>query len=51
VVARALVGGGFDLLGLHQTGLSLEEIFLQLTKTDAAAEPNVVPTAAHEVSA
>jgi ABC-2 type transport system ATP-binding protein len=35
-LARALVGQGFGLLGLQQLGMSLEEIFLQLTTTDNA---------------
>jgi ABC-2 type transport system ATP-binding protein len=38
-LARAVVQGGFDLLGLSQAGMSLEEIFLHLTTTDAAAPP------------
>jgi ABC-2 type transport system ATP-binding protein len=33
-VARAVVGGGFDLLELRPLGLSLEEIFLQLTRDE-----------------
>jgi ABC-2 type transport system ATP-binding protein len=36
-VARALVGQGFDLLSLHQVGMSLEEIFLHLTTTEVVA--------------
>jgi ABC-2 type transport system ATP-binding protein len=36
-LARAVVQKGFDLLGLSQVGMSLEEIFLHLTTTDAAA--------------
>jgi ABC-2 type transport system ATP-binding protein len=35
-LARTLVGQGFGLLGLQQLGMSLEEIFLQLTTTDVA---------------
>ncbi len=31
-IARRLVGAGFDLLELGSTGVSLEEIFLQLTR-------------------
>lgn len=31
-VARALVGAGYDLLEMRPVGLSLEEIFLQLTR-------------------
>jgi ABC-2 type transport system ATP-binding protein len=37
-IARAVVQKGFDLLGLSQVGMSLEEIFLHLTTTDAAEE-------------
>jgi ABC-2 type transport system ATP-binding protein len=36
-LARAVVQGGFDLLELQRMGMSLEEIFLHLTTTDAAA--------------
>jgi len=45
-VARALVGQGFDLLGLHQVGMSLEEIFLHLTTTEvvSSASPGAEPT-------
>ena len=44
-LARAVVQGGFDLLGLEQVGMSLEEIFLHLTTTDAAEEsPAAEPT-------
>jgi ABC-2 type transport system ATP-binding protein len=35
-LARAVVEKGFDLLGLQEIGMSLEEIFLSLTTTDAA---------------
>jgi ABC-2 type transport system ATP-binding protein len=38
-VAAALVGKGHALLGLQQVGMSLEEIFLHLTTTDAAEPP------------
>jgi ABC-2 type transport system ATP-binding protein len=37
-LARAVVQKGFDLLGLGQVGMSLEEIFLHLTTTDAAQD-------------
>jgi ABC-2 type transport system ATP-binding protein len=37
-LARAVVQKGFDLLGLSQVGMSLEEIFLHLTTTDVADE-------------
>jgi len=48
-LAWAVVTRGFGLLGLQQVGMSLEEIFLHLTTTDAAAAPAAVPEA--EVSA
>jgi ABC-2 type transport system ATP-binding protein len=35
-LARSLVHGGYGLLGLQQMGMSLEEIFLHLTTTEAA---------------
>ncbi len=35
-LARAVVSNGHGLLGLQQVGMSLEEIFLQLTTTDTA---------------
>ncbi len=47
-LAATLVGKGFGLLGLQQSGMSLEEIFLHLTTTDSAAEPAPART---EVSA
>jgi ABC-2 type transport system ATP-binding protein len=37
-LARAVVQKGFDLLGLQQVGMSLEEIFLHLTTSEAHAE-------------
>jgi ABC-2 type transport system ATP-binding protein len=46
-LARAVVQKGFDLLGLSQVGMSLEEIFLHLTTTDAAAENKDELTAAN----
>ncbi len=33
-ISRAVVEGGFELLGLRQGGMSLEEIFLHLTTSD-----------------
>jgi ABC-2 type transport system ATP-binding protein len=36
-VARSVVGGGFDLLEMKSTSMSLEEIFLQLTSEDNSA--------------
>lgn len=39
-VARAVVSAGYDLLELCQVGMSLEEIFLQLTRDDQE-EPNL----------
>ena len=49
-LARAVVQKGFDLLGLQQAGMSLEEIFLHLTTTDAAAEAHTPAQSAQEVS-
>jgi len=45
-LARAVVQKGFDLLGLSQVGMSLEEIFLHLTTTDAAVENPPPPSGA-----
>jgi ABC-2 type transport system ATP-binding protein len=36
-LAAAIVSRGLGLLGLHQAGMSLEDVFLQLTTTDTAA--------------
>jgi len=36
-VARVVVGAGYDLLEMRPIGLSLEEIFLQLTRDETAA--------------
>jgi len=47
-LARAVVQKGFDLLGLQQMGMSLEDIFLHLTTTEPAAE---APPAAPEAGA
>jgi ABC-2 type transport system ATP-binding protein len=50
-IARAIVSRGLDLLALQQIGMSLEEIFLHLTTTDAAhAEAGAAPRSA-EVTA
>jgi ABC-2 type transport system ATP-binding protein len=35
-VARAVVNAGYSLLEMHPVGLSLEEIFLQLTREEPA---------------
>jgi len=45
-LARSIVQKGFDLLGLNQVGMSLEEIFLHLTTTDAAEETSAPPPSA-----
>ena len=45
-LARAAVQSGHDLLGLQQVGMSLEEIFLHLTTTEAHAEPAAAPAEA-----
>jgi ABC-2 type transport system ATP-binding protein len=52
-VARAVVGAGHDLLSLQQAAMSLEDIFLQLTTTDAAdvPAPAAAAPAAPEVNA
>jgi ABC-2 type transport system ATP-binding protein len=47
-VARALVGAGFDLLELRPIGLSLEEIFLELTREEPAPPEFVEETEAPE---
>ncbi len=36
-VAKAVINAGYDLLELRPVGMSLEEIFLELTRDDAAA--------------
>ena len=38
-VASAVMNAGFDLLELRPVGMSLEEIFLELTREDAASAP------------
>jgi len=48
-LARAAIARGLDLIGLQQSGMSLEEIFLHLTTTDLAAAPP--PSADAAVSA
>jgi ABC-2 type transport system ATP-binding protein len=40
-VARAVVGAGFDLLDFHSVNLSLEDIFMELTR-DEPPVPNMV---------
>jgi ABC-2 type transport system ATP-binding protein len=35
-VARMVVSAGYDLLEMHPVGMSLEEIFLELTREDPA---------------
>src|SRR5512138_3660301 len=34
-VAKAVIGAGYDLMELRPVGMSLEEIFLELTREDA----------------
>jgi ABC-2 type transport system ATP-binding protein len=41
-VARALIEAGYDLLQLHVINLSLEEIFLQLTREENPTNPSLV---------
>jgi ABC-2 type transport system ATP-binding protein len=43
LLARAVVGRGFDLLALQQVGMSLEDIFLHLTTTEPHADPAPPP--------
>jgi ABC-2 type transport system ATP-binding protein len=49
-LARAVVGAGWELMELHAVGLSLEEIFLQLTSSSSPPPPHspvaALPTAA-----
>ncbi len=49
-VARCIVQKGWDLVGLHQAAMSLEDIFLQLTTSDQA-EGSAAPAASSEVTA
>ena len=37
-VAKTIIQSGYDLLEMHAVGMSLEEIFLELTKEDTAAK-------------
>lgn len=48
-IARQVVQNGFDLLELHAANLSLEEIFLQLTRDEPGALNQTEPTAAEQV--
>jgi len=52
-LARAVIQKGYDLVGLTQASMSLEEIFLQLTKSDGedAASESAANTATTEVNA
>jgi ABC-2 type transport system ATP-binding protein len=43
-LARAVVEAGWELNELHAVGLSLEEIFLQLTSSTKEGEPETTPT-------
>ncbi|HEY6552412.1 MAG TPA: ATP-binding cassette domain-containing protein [Vicinamibacteria bacterium] len=42
-LAAAIVSRGLGLLGLHQAGMSLEDVFLQLTTTDTATPAPPAP--------
>jgi ABC-2 type transport system ATP-binding protein len=44
-LARAVVGAGWDLNELRPAGMSLEEIFLQLTGSETPVEPVAEPAA------
>ncbi len=46
-LAAAVVSRGLGLLGLHQAGMSLEDIFLHLTTTDSATAPAVATPEVH----
>jgi ABC-2 type transport system ATP-binding protein len=48
-LARAVVEGGWDLLELRTVGMSLEDIFLELTTDDAAHARSAEATEAEEV--
>ena len=48
-VARAVIASGLDLVGLAQTGMSLEDIFLSLTTTESVHGD--VPPATAEMTA
>ena len=50
-IARCVVQKGWDLLGLTQAGMSLEEIFLHLTTSDEATNAGTAPAAPEEVNA
>jgi ABC-2 type transport system ATP-binding protein len=50
-VARAVIARGLDLVGMQQAGMSLEEIFLHLTTTDAAGEEAAAPPPAEPAPA
>jgi tetratricopeptide (TPR) repeat protein len=50
-IAAAVVGKGFALLGLHQQGMSLEDIFLQLTTTDTAEAAHAAAAPHEEATA
>jgi ABC-2 type transport system ATP-binding protein len=47
-VARAVVGAGYDMLEMRPVGLSLEEIFLQLTRDEPAPPETAEDEAAEE---
>ena len=46
-LAAAVVSRGLGLLGLHQAGMSLEDIFLELTTTDSATAPAAATPEVH----
>jgi ABC-2 type transport system ATP-binding protein len=47
-IARCVVQKGWDLLGLTQAGMSLEEIFLHLTTSDEPTQLGGTAAAASE---
>ena len=49
-LARAIVSGGWNLLELRTMGMSLEEIFLELTRAEKGAEPAARGARSQEVA-
>ena len=49
-LARAVVHGGWTLLELRPMGLSLEEIFLELTREEAEASTAATPPKGKEAA-
>jgi ABC-2 type transport system ATP-binding protein len=45
-VARAVLGAGYDLVEIRAVGMSLEQIFLELTAEEVQSKPAAAPAAA-----